>query len=121
MSSLGTRVLLVAGAALLTAACTVRQGDFAVISNKLVNTTNFRVGQAERVKGVEGRDVSHIIIIIPTSSPPTLEGAVDDALEKGGGDVVTDAVVESWYWYIPYIYGQSGWSVKGDVVKTRGN
>ncbi len=113
--------LLSALLALLTTACAVRQGDFAVISNKLVNTSNFRVGQAERVKGVEGRDVSHIIIFIPTGGPPTLEGALDDALEKGGGDVMTDAVVYSWSWYIPYIYGQSGWSVKGDVVKTRGN
>lgn len=40
-------------------------------------------------------------------------------LQKGGGDVMTDAVVTSWFWYIPYVYGQAGWEVKGDVVKTR--
>jgi hypothetical protein len=112
---------LLATLALSLGACTVHHGDFPVISNKLVNTANFKLGQAERVKGVEGRDVSHIILFIPTSGPVTLEAAVDDALEKGGGDVITDAVVHSWAWYIPYIYGQSGWSVKGDVVKTRGN
>lgn len=110
------------GALVLSAtACVVRQGTFPVISNKLVNTADFRVGQAERVKGVEGRDVSHFITYIPTGGPATLEGALDDALEKGGGDVMTDAVVTYWFWVIPYVYAQAGWSVKGDVVKTRGN
>jgi hypothetical protein len=50
-----------------------------------------------------------------------LEEAVDDALGKGNGDVMTDATVHHWFWYIPYIYGQEGWSVTGDVVKTRRN
>jgi len=46
---------------------------------------------------------------------------LDKALEKGDGDVMTDAVISSWWWYIPFIYGQNGWTVKGDVVKTRAN
>ncbi|MHC5066425.1 MAG: hypothetical protein ACYTG5_20920, partial [Planctomycetota bacterium] len=62
--------------------------------------------------------VDHIIIVVPTGQP-TLEGAVDNALFNGQGDVLTDASVEHWFWYIPYVYGQAGWSVKGDVVKTR--
>ena len=28
-------------------------------------------------------------------------------------DVLTDAVIESWGFYIPYIYGQAGWKVEG--------
>jgi hypothetical protein len=99
--------------------CVVRHGDFSVISNKLVRVSDFEIGKADRVKGVEGKETQHIIIFFPTSGPPTLEGALDDALEKGGGDVMTDAVVSTYSFYIPYIYGQAAWVVKGDVVKTR--
>ena len=65
--------------------------------------------------------MAHIIVFIPTKGNVTLEAAIDDALRKGQGDVMTDAVVHYWTWYIPYIYGQTGWEVVGDVVKTRRN
>jgi hypothetical protein len=103
----------------LAGACTTRQGDFTVISSKLVRLSDFDLSGAERIKGVEGRDVAHIIVLFPTKANPSLEDALNDALEKGGGDVMTDATVHTWYWYIPYVYGQSGWKVKGDVVRTR--
>jgi hypothetical protein len=99
--------------------CAVRHGDFTVLSNKLIRVSEFELDKTNRTKNVAGQQVQHIIIFIPTSGPPTLEGAIDDALEKGGGDVMTDAVVSSWGWYIPYIYGQFGWKVEGDVIKTR--
>lgn len=102
----------------LLPACVVDHGDFTVLSNKLIRTSDFDLSKADRKQGVEGREVDHIIIFIPTGQP-TLEGAVDNALFNGQGDVLTDASVESWGWYIPYIYGQMGWYVKGDVVKTR--
>jgi len=99
--------------------CTVRHGDFSVLSNKLIRTSDFELDKADRVKGISGKDVQHIVLFIHFGSAPTLEGALDDALEKGGGDVMTDAVVKWYWWWIPYIYGQSAWVVKGDVVKTR--
>ena len=105
----------------LLTGCVTRHGDFSVVSNKVLRLSEFELDKADRAKGIVGKEVQHIIIFIPTSGPPTLEGAMDDAFEKGGGDVMTDAVIKSWGWYIPYIYGQSGWSVKGDVVKTRKN
>jgi len=103
------------------AGCSVRQGDFTVLSNKLNRLSEFEIDKADRVKNVVGKDVQHIVIFFPIGGPPTLEGAIDNALEKGNGDLMTDAVVSSWGWYIPYIYGQGGWTVKGDVVKTRKN
>jgi hypothetical protein len=106
---------------LLTSGCVIRHGDFSVLSNKMLRLSEFDLAKGDRVKGVVGKDVQHIIIFIPTGGQPTLEGAIDDALDKGDGDVMTDAVVESWGWYIPYVYGQVGWSVSGDSVKTRRN
>ena len=99
--------------------CSVRHGDFTVVSSKLVRLSEFELEKANRVRGIEGRDVMHIIILFPCGGQPTIDGALDDALEKGGGDVMTDAVITSWSWFIPYIYGQAGWSIEGDVVKTR--
>ena len=106
---------------LILSGCMVRHGDFTVMSNKLVRLSEFELEKADRVKGVSGQDIQHIIIFFPTGGPPTLDGALDNAFEKGGGDVMTDAVVSSWGFYIPYIYGQVGWKVEGDVVKTRKN
>jgi hypothetical protein len=101
------------------AGCTVRHGDFTVLSNKLVDLRDFEVDKADRIRGVEGEDSAHIIILFPTKGSVTLEGALDDAFLETGGDLMTDAVVKQWFWYIPYIYGQSGWRVTGDMVTTR--
>ena len=105
---------------LLANGCAIRHGDFTVLSNKVVRLSEFELGKAERTRDVTGKDVDHIISFIPTGVP-TLEEAVDDALEEGNGDVITDAVIYYRWWYIPYIYGQSSWTVSGDVVKTRKN
>ncbi|MBZ0166756.1 MAG: hypothetical protein K8I00_08100 [Candidatus Omnitrophica bacterium] len=114
-----TKLLPILVLVLICSGCATRHGDFTVVSNKLVRTSNFDIGSVERKKNITGEDVQHVIIFFPTSGPPTLEGAIDDAMEKGDGDVMTDAVIKSWWFYIPYIYGKSGWSIKGDVVKTR--
>jgi len=98
--------------------CTVRHGDFTVLSNRLIDTQNFDLNDTNRHK-VVGKDVQHIIVFIPTSGPPTLEGALDNAFDQSDGDVLTDAVIKSWGFYIPYIYGQAGWKVEGTAVKTR--
>ena len=111
----GSLVILTA---LLLVGCTVRHGDFTVISNKALRLSEFELDRADRVRGVVGKDEAHIIILFPTKGI-TLEGALDDAFEKGDGDVMTDAVVTYRSFYIPYVYGQMGWQVKGDVVKTR--
>lgn len=105
-------------AAASVAGCVTDHGHFTVLSNKLMRTTNFRLDQ-DRRKDVVGEDVAHIIILIPTKARPTLEEAIDDAMQKGQGDVMTDVRVKTWAWYIPYVYGQTGWEVRGDVVKTR--
>jgi hypothetical protein len=55
----------------------------------------------------------------PRVTAPNAEEAIDDGLRNGGGDVFSDAVIYQCSWYIPFIYGQSGWKIVGDVVKTR--
>ena len=59
-------LLALASLAWSTSACTTRQGDFTVISSKLVRLSDFDLSAADRVKNVEGRDVAHIIVLFPT-------------------------------------------------------
>jgi hypothetical protein len=101
--------------------CVVNHGHFTVASNKVFRLSQFEMEKASRAKAVEVESVQHIVIFIPIGSQPTIEGAMDEAMKKGNGDVMTDVNIESWFFFIPYIYGQAGWSVKGDVVKTRKN
>jgi hypothetical protein len=69
---------------------------------------------------VEVRLMSHLIFWIPTDGqPPTLEEAVSEALERGRGDVLLNATVERVGWYVPIVYGEYGWIVRGDVVRLR--
>jgi len=107
-------------ASILLPACTVTHGTFTVMSNKIVDVNNFELGKASRIKNVQGDDTQHIIIFIPTGIP-TITNALNDVFEKTDSDVMTDVTVKSWYWYIPYIYGNSGWEVTGDDIKTRKN
>jgi len=97
--------------------CTIRHGDFTVLSNRLIDTEHFSLSAKEKVR-VTGEDVQHIIIVIPTS-PATLEGALDDAFDKSGGDVLVDAVIKQYWFRFPYIYGRNVWKVEGTAIKTR--
>jgi hypothetical protein len=115
---LGFALLLIGDA---TTGCVTHQGDFTVASSKMVRLNEFKLDQKANAKSVEGKDVQHIIIFFPTGGAPSFKRAMDEALELGDGDVMTDVRIDSWSFYIPYIYGQTGWSVSGDVVKTRRN
>ena len=94
------------------AGCTTRLVDFTVISTKNIELSR----GADLKRGtlrVEGIDKTHIIIIIPTGVP-NMEEAIDRAIESVPGAVaLIDGVVSHRFWYIPYIYGQSMYIVKG--------
>ena len=90
-----------------------RIGDFSVISSR-----NFDLNSDYVLleKGVTGEDTQYIIIFIPTGQI-NIENAVDDALKRVDGDVMTNATIKLQGFYIPYIYGESRYVVEGDVWK----
>ena len=98
--------------------CSMRLSDLTVASTKNVNLDKVDLDSLPQTKGIVGKDTKYRILFIPLGFPH-LEDAIDDALDKGNGDVMIDAVVHSRGWW--FIIGQDSLEVKGTVVKTRGN
>ncbi|MBM4084168.1 MAG: hypothetical protein FJ272_05210 [Planctomycetes bacterium] len=56
-----------------------------------------------------------LLFLVPLSSRPTLQKAADDAMKKGGGNLIVDAEVESFFMDL-ILASQVGLRVKGKVV-----
>lgn len=95
--------------AFLLSGCTTRLGDFTIVSTKNYE----RNVEYRNVGRMEGKDKVLIILGIPLGSP-TIEDAVDDAIEAGGGVYLANAVIRQGSWFILLI-GQTGYTVEGDV------
>jgi hypothetical protein len=117
MSARRFALLLLAGA--LAAGCAGSPGG---LSSLAVESQVLKrdVETAAVARGVEARVVTHIILWVP-SRPlgPSLEEAVSEALKRGNGQVLVNASVERIAWYVPLLYGEYGWLVRGDVVRLR--
>jgi hypothetical protein len=100
----------------MLAGCT-STGSWSVVSSKLCRVSDFNLEKKDR-KATYGEDVCHSVLGIRLGSRANVKEALDQALEQGGGDVLTDARSKYWHWTI-ILYGQEGWSWKGDAVKTR--
>lgn len=71
-------------------------------------------------RDVEVRVVNHIVFWVPTrTNGPSLAEAVDEALERGNGQVLTNASARRIAWYVPLVYGEYGWELRGDVLRLR--
>lgn len=92
--------------------CSTRLVDFTMISTKNVDwskAATFTRGDSR----VVGDDLVHTIVIIPTGIS-TMKEAIDRAIEATPGAVaLVDGVVYQKAYYIPLIYGQSGYVVEG--------
>ena len=99
-------------------ACVSSRSDFSAISGKNVNLSNFRIDRSKSKGRVSGSDCTQVILIIPNGSPPTLDEALDRALEPKRANLLLDAVVEYSSYYIPYIYGETCWKVEGEAYDT---
>lgn len=101
---------------LLASGCTSRMGDLTVASTQLAKLDGVNLNQAPTAHHVTGEAKSFIFLFIPFGIPH-LEDAIDDALVKGNGDVMTDITIHRTGWW--FLVGQTGWKVTGDVVQTR--
>lgn len=98
--------------------CSVRVGDLTMISSKSVDLEMVDLDAVPQVSGVSGKDTKFIFLFIPLGSPQ-LEQAIDEALRKGGGDLMTDVAIYQDFWWA-LLFGQTTIRVEGTVAKTRG-
>lgn len=116
MKKTALSAVAVALALALMSGCVTRLGAFSVISTKNIDWS--RASEFRRsANRVEGSDMLQIIIVIPTKFAVTPAEAIDQALEKVPGAVaLVDAVLSTSTFYIPYIYGKSGYIVEGGLL-----
>ncbi|MDR2845348.1 MAG: hypothetical protein LBV28_04555 [Puniceicoccales bacterium] len=112
--AIGNTTAILAGVLLLSG-CTTRIGDFSIISTKNMDLNNPYGFAAETNRLVEGEDVQHYILFIPTQAEANLKEAVDRAIERQSGCVgLSNAVVYvRSFWFL---YGQYAIVVKGDPI-----
>ncbi len=103
-------LLVLLAAAVLLPACTQRIGDFTLISTKNVDIGGKYKKLDDRFTG---EDMKPMILTIPIGVPD-LKQAVDNCIESGKGELLSNAVVESSFWTV-IIYGQMKYVVRGDV------
>lgn len=97
---------------LSSASCSQRLTDFTIISSKNFDLSRGSEFKRSRAR-VVGEDISHTILIFPTSVP-NLKEALDQAIEFTPGAVaLVDGAVTKNFWYIPLIYGRTWYVVEG--------
>lgn len=101
------------------AGCATRQADLTLISTRDVHMGGImRARQTQNPMPVNGYDCRTWLLIFPVSPKASIEDAVDDAMDQANGDCMVDVVIYRYWWYIPFIYGKSGWKVRGRVLNT---
>jgi hypothetical protein len=117
------RALALAGLALLlagAAGCATEHMRFAALSSQQVPALGYPLEGSRVVPDVASEVRSHTIFWIPTNTDaPTLQDAVDGALRRGAGNLLVDVEVDHWWVFVPFLYGQEGWRVRGDVVRSQ--
>lgn len=100
----------------LTSGCMTRMADCTVASTKNVKLTRLDIDSLPRTEGVEGTSVQPTFLFIPLSGLPNVKDALDDALAKGHGDLMVNAVFYQGGWW--FLFGENIITVKGEVVNT---
>lgn len=72
----------------LLSGCTARIGDLSLVSTKNIDLSKSKLDMSTGVN-VFGEDCKHSLVGLPN-----LEAAIDDALQKGTGNVLVDEVTE---------------------------
>jgi hypothetical protein len=104
-------VLLIAVIAIsLLSGCSQRVGDFTIVSTK-----NVEIGG--KYKKLDSRfkaeDRKPMILGIPIGIP-NLKTAVDNCIEAGKGELLTNAVLDASFWTI-FFFGEQWYTATGDV------
>lgn len=112
----GKRLLLASMAIsslFMVTGCTTRLGDFTVLSTKNVDVSGVKPGDR-----YTGEDCINLLLSMIPLGEINWKNAMDQALERGKGDVMVDIVLTAKGWMIPYIWGQQCIEIAGTVSQT---
>lgn len=113
MSSPRTALLVLAVLLVLSTGCRTHLGTLTIVSTH--NVALEQISADRRRVQVEGESSTPIVLGVSIGDP-SLQEAISDALLQGGGDVMLDVTVESWWWDTGF-YGERGITVKGAVLQ----
>ena len=109
------KAILVFLISFLILGCSQRLIDFSLISSKNVDLSRAAEFVSDKQR-VNGEDTKYIIIFIPTGIPNAKE-ALDKAIESVPGAIaLLDGVLTYHWFYIPYIFGKSTYTVTGTAL-----
>ena len=96
--------------------CMTRVADMTAVSTRNVCLNKCDLDTLRQTRTV-GESSRFMLLCIPFGIP-RLGEAVDDALDKGQGDLILDAAIYQGGWW--FLCGELKLQVRGNVVKTKG-
>ena len=90
--------------------CSQNIANFTIVSTKSTNLDN----KYESIGQIEGYDITYIITFIPLGRAPRMDEAVANTLLNNGADYLTNTVVKSEVFFLPYIFGYNKIEVEGE-------
>lgn len=105
--------LIMATASLSMEACTTRLGDFTVLGTKNVDVGGLKPGDR-----FSGEDCGNYLFMFIPITRENWKNAMDQALERGKGDVLLDIVLTRTGWVIPYLWSQECVVMEGTVSQS---
>ncbi|MGR8981098.1 MAG: hypothetical protein ACU84H_13530 [Gammaproteobacteria bacterium] len=96
--------------------CATRS-DFTAISGKNVNISELKLEPTMAKGRTSGEDCMRVFLIFPDKMYPTIDEALDKALEAKRANLLLDAVVR-WHYFSVLLYAQECWNVEGEAYDT---
>lgn len=93
----------------------VSRSPVSLISSKALAVTRINSSHVTPKGSATGEDCQHIIVFIPTSGVPTIDEALDRALEPKQANLLMNGSVTYRYFFIPAVYGRSCWTAEGEA------
>jgi hypothetical protein len=105
---------------MLLIGCSVNLANFSMVTTREIDWN--RIGNWQvSPQQISGKDMAHIVIIIPTKLNIRIDTAITNALNQIPGAVaMTNVSVRQDWFYIPYIYGQQNIIARGNIIYDSG-
>ena len=102
---------------LCCAGCRFHHGHYAMLADFPIQAVDLDEEQRAAAVEVRGRSLRDVVLFWPTGEHPTIDDALQDALSRTDADALIDVTVEREVFWIPFVYGRSGYHIQGKAVR----